>query len=89
MDSDQPKEKKRPRTPTYDKPPDTSNVDLHEVINRIRHHVLVNRLRVSVLKTEFWKFKIQSKGHWSTNKRNKEGVCLIHDIVVYVIWLGE
>ncbi|XP_022079913.1 uncharacterized protein LOC110973400 [Acanthaster planci] len=46
MDSDHPVEKERPRTPYDQKPIDTSNVNITELLKRIRHDVLVNRVRV-------------------------------------------
>nr|XP_054773761.1 uncharacterized protein LOC129281858 [Lytechinus pictus] len=40
------KPKRRPKTPTADKPIDSSNVDVAELVARIRHHILANRIRV-------------------------------------------
>jgi hypothetical protein len=46
VDSDKPVEKEPPRTPYDQKPIDTSNINLAELINRIRSEVLTNRVRV-------------------------------------------
>ncbi|XP_011673543.2 uncharacterized protein LOC594672 [Strongylocentrotus purpuratus] len=40
------KAKKRPRTPTADKPIDSSKVNVAELVARIRHHILTSRIRV-------------------------------------------
>ncbi|XP_072165025.1 uncharacterized protein [Diadema setosum] len=45
-DTSSDKPKRRPRTPTADKPVDSSHVNVAEVVARIRNHVLKNRIRV-------------------------------------------